>query len=329
MPAGMLFSDVHVFDGNRFCEGPRWVLAVDGKIVSIETAPIASAGEERHTGGVLFPGFVDAHVHLSFSDAASVVAGGVTAVLDLGEPEVYAFSPHAPLRWRSAGPIITAPGGYPTRSWGANGYGLEVAGRNEATDAVTRLIDHGAAMIKIAIEPGAGPVLDPATIAAIAAAAHARGSKVAAHALGASAVRTALGSGVDVLAHTPVEPLPDDLVVALGSAGVTVISTVRAFGAKSSTIANLRALAEAGCPVAYGTDLGNDGIRPGIDVAELEILEDVLGGREPALAAATSVAGTLAGVDARIAEGVAADLVWCPSFASFADLGRVEVWMGA
>jgi imidazolonepropionase-like amidohydrolase len=108
-----------------------------------------------------------------------------------------------------------------------------------------------------------------------------------------------------------------------------VISTVRAFGAKTSTIANLEALAAAGCPIVYGTDLGNEGISPGIDAAELEILERALGGRDRALAAATSGAGALAGVGGTIAVGAPADLVWCPRFEGFADLHRVEVWMGA
>jgi imidazolonepropionase-like amidohydrolase len=329
MPAEMLFEDVLVFDGERFMDGPRWVLVVDGRIAAIERTPIPRPAEERRTGGALLPGFVDAHVHLSFFDAESVMAGGVTAVLDLGEPEAYAFSPHAPLHFRAAGPLITAPGGYPTRSWGANGYGLEVAGPADASEAVARLVGRGAAMIKVAIEPAAGPVLDLETIRAVTDAAHVRGLKVAAHALGATAVRLALETGVDVLAHTPVESLSEPLVEALGSAGVAVVSTVRAFGSSESTIANLRGLAAAGCTVAYGTDLGNDGIVPGVDAAELEILDGVLGGRERALAAATSVAGSLAGVGGRIAEGAPADLVWCSSFGPFADLRHAEVWIGA
>lgn len=325
----MLFEDVRVFDGRRFLDGPRWVLADAGRVAAIEGAPIGTANEDRRAGGALFPGFVDAHVHLSFFDELAVLTGGVTAVLDLAEPETYAFAPHAPLRWRASGPLITAPGGYPTRSWGEHGYGLEVAGPSEAREAVARLADFGAAMIKVAIEPSAGPVLEPESLAALIDAAHGRGLKVAAHALDAASVAAALNAGVDVLAHTPVEPLPDPLVAALGSAGVTVISTVRAFGAKASTVANLEALAAAGCPVVYGTDLGNEGISPGIDAAELEILERALGGPEHALAAATSAAGALAGVGGTISVGAPADLVWCPSFDGFADLRHVEVWMGA
>ena len=325
----LVFEGVRVFDGEHFLDGERWVLVAGGRVTAIERAAIVRIAAETRSGGALLPGLVDAHVHLSFSTARAVFRGGITSVLDLGEPLAYAFADHAPLRFQAAGPFITAPGGYPTRSWGANGYGLEVASAADAREAVAMLADRGAAMIKVAIEPGQGPVLDAATLDAVVSAAHARSLKVAAHALGAAPVRAALEAGVDVLAHTPVERLPDALVKEAGARGVTVISTVRAFGGNASTRANLAALAAAGCPVAYGTDLGNDGIAPGIDTGEIEILEEALGGRERALAAATSVAGALAGSSGRMSVGSPADLVWYPRLDSPGDLRRdIQVWTG-
>ncbi|MGH2725510.1 MAG: amidohydrolase family protein, partial [Actinomycetota bacterium] len=199
----------------------------------------------------------------------------------------------------------------------------------QARDGVALLSASGAAVIKVAIEPAGGPMLDPETLRAVVAAAHERGLKVVAHALTTASVRDAFGAGIDVLAHTPIEPLPDDLVEALGASGATVISTLRAFGASDVACANLAGLAAAGCPIAYGTDLGNGGIRPGIDADELEILSDVLGGRGRALAAATSESGALAGFDGRIAVEAPADLLWVPRFDSFADLRRdARVWIG-
>src|SRR5438552_7613722 len=90
----LLFEGVRLFDGERFLEGPRTVLVRDGSIAEISTSPIPPGGSPKRRGGVLFPGFVDAHVHLSLSDAGAVIGGGVTAVLDLGEPLAYAFSDH-------------------------------------------------------------------------------------------------------------------------------------------------------------------------------------------------------------------------------------------
>ena len=327
----LLFKDVTLFDGERFADHPRDVAVLFGAVSAVdEGISISGTGEvERVEGGFLFPGFVDAHVHLSMSEPAAVAAGGVTGVLDLGSPLAYAFSEHHPLRFAAAGPLITARRGYPTTSWGANGYGLEVADPSQARDAVALLADSGAAIIKVAIEPDGGPTLDARTLSAVADAAHRRGLKVAAHALSADAVREALTAGVDVLAHTPMEQLPEDLIASLGATGVTVISTLRAFGAHDSTRENLAALAAAGCPVAYGTDLGNGSIRPGIDPAELELLEHALGDRARALAAATSVSGALAGAGGRIAPDLPADLLWVPRFDSFDDLARdARIWIG-
>lgn len=329
MTSLLLFAGAQVFDGDRFLDGPRDVLVRDGRVAAVAPRVKAPAGADRQRGGVLFPGFVDAHVHLSFSDAASVVRGGVTAALDLGEPLGSAFSPHPPLKLRAAGPLLTAPSGYPTQSWGADGYGLEVPDAAGAREAVAMLADHGASIVKAAIEPAGGPLLPGETLRAVVEAAHARGLKVAAHALGVRPVRGALAAGVDMLAHTPTERLPDDLVRELGIRGVVVISTMRAFGAGRAARENLEALAAAGCPVAYGTDLGNGSIRPGIDAAELAIVEDALGDRERALAAATSGAAALAGTGGgRIAPGAAADLVWLPAFAGMRDLGGYkETWV--
>ena len=325
----LLFEATTVFDGRRFLDGPRWVLVRDGVVEAIESAPLDAAAAERRSGGVLLPGFVDAHVHLSFSDPAEVFAGGVTSVLDLGAPLPYAFAPHRPMRFRAAGPLLTAPGGYPTRSWGANGYGLEVTSLPAAEEAVETLADYGAAIVKVAIEPRAGAMLDDEALTTIVDAAHERKLHVAAHALGVDSVRSALRAGVDVLAHTPVERLPDDVVFEAGARGVAVISTVRAFGGDAATVENLAALAAAGCPIAYGTDLGNDGIEPGIDVEEVAILSEMFGGLDRALAAGTSVAAGIAGVGGFVSVGAPADLIWCPRLEEPADLRKdIEVWSG-
>lgn len=328
--ADLLYSGARIFDGGRFLDAPMDLLVRDGRLEALAPELTVPDDIERRAGGFLFPGFVDAHVHLSFSDPRAVVRGGVTAVLDLGEPFSYAFTSHPPVRFRAAGPLITAPGGYPTASWGANGYALEISDPASAREAVATLADRGAAIIKIAIEPAEGPLLDAGTMRAIVEAAHARGLRAAAHALSVEAVRAAITAGADVLAHTPVEPLPPELVRQLADRGVVLVSTVRAFGARRATRNNLVALANAGCPVAYGTDLGNGSIRPGLDIEELAIIEEAVGDRALALASATSVAGSLAGAGGRIAPGLPADLVWVPRFTELADLRRrADVRVGA
>lgn len=327
----VVFTGVRLFDGEHFSEGPIDVAVMFGRIAEVGRGlSIAGTGEVAHVeGGWLFPGFVDAHVHLSFSGADAVVGGGVTGVLDLGAPMAYAFAAHAPLRYATSGPLITARRGYPTTSWGANGYGLEVDDPRQARDAVGLLAASGAAIVKVAVEPRGGPLLDDATLRAVVDAAHGRGVRVAAHALDVEPVRAALEVGVDVLAHTPVERLPGDLIDELAAAGVTIISSVRAFGGNPESRENLAALARAGCAIAYGTDLGNGAIRPGIDAEELELLEAALGDRSKALAAATSTSGGLAGFGGRVVADAPADLLWVPRFDSYEDLRRdARIWIG-
>ena len=76
--------------------------------------------------GTLLPGLVDAHVHSGLVDLATVRAGGIAGVWDLGSvPDRVASLARrgAPLpRIRYAGPFLIAPGGYPSdRSWAAAG----------------------------------------------------------------------------------------------------------------------------------------------------------------------------------------------------------------
>ncbi|MGH2830500.1 MAG: amidohydrolase family protein, partial [Actinomycetota bacterium] len=248
------------------------------------------------------------HVHLSFAKPGDVARGGVTAVLDLGAPADYAFAEHPPVRFRATGPLLTAPGGYPTRSWGANGYGLAVHGPEQARTAVATLAQRGAAMIKVALH--GEPALDEDTLHEIVDAAHARSVRAVAHALTVEAVRRAAAAGADALAHTPVEPLPGDVAAACGRRHMTVISTVRAFGDGRAARDNLAALDAAGCTVVYGTDLGNEDVAPGADPDELRIVAAALGSADAAWRAATSAGASFAGFDGGcVAEGAPADLV--------------------
>jgi len=216
----------------------------------------------------LVPAFIDAHVHLSVAGpiagvAAAELRGGVAAVLDLGERERSLPFSTGPLRARWSGPLLTAPGGYPTQSWGRDGHGLELSTADEARAAVARLFAKGARFAKLAFDPRY-PVLSAPVARAAADEAHRLGMLVAAHALDPGSVRRALEAGADVLAHAPVGPMPRDLLDR--ARGLWVISTLRAFGG------SVRELREAGARVVYGTDLGNEGTAPGIDARELELL---------------------------------------------------------
>lgn len=264
----------------------------DGKV---ESVGVAAAGVERvdATGRFLTPAFIDAHVHLSYYPVAEqLLRNGVVAALDLAAP-LDAFSVDVqPLELLGSGPMITAVGGYPTQSWGRDGYGFPVANVAEAEAAVDALARDGAALIKTPFT--SEPTLADDVVAALVARAHLRGLKVAGHALGARDAERAAAAGVDVLAHTPVEPLSVSTLAAFS--GRAVISTLGAFGGSSAAVANLRALRENGATVLYGTDLGNSR-DAAIQRAELELL--VQAGLDGAaiLAAGTTVPAAFLGLD--------------------------------
>lgn len=287
----------------------------DGRIAGKAPAPPKGAQVMVANGLLLAPAVLDAHVHLSVPGDLREVARdelkrGVAAVLDLGEPErLLSLLPGlAPLRVRFAGPLLTAPKGYPTQSWGADGYGLELTTEKAAREAVARLAASGARFLKLAFDSRFAQ-LSPEVAHAACDAAHARGMLVAAHALEVDAVSRALAAGADVLAHAPVEELPAELIDQIGSRKLWVISTLHAFGGLG--VANLRALHKAGARIVYGTDLGNTGTAAGIDPHELELLASAGLSAAEIVAAATSGAAELLGYPdlGRLDTGCAASLL--------------------
>jgi imidazolonepropionase-like amidohydrolase len=191
----------------------------------------------------------------------------------------------------AAGPILTSTGGYPSRSWGADGFAVFADTPADARHAVRELAVSGADVIKIALEPRQGwPVMGPATVRAAVDTAHAAGLGVVAHALTAEMVARAVSAEVDELAHVPTERLGDELVELLAIRRIAVVSTLQTFfseGLGRTAGANAVDFVAAGVVLRYGTDLGNAGTRPGVDPRELDRLADSGLGRLGALRAAT------------------------------------------
>lgn len=245
------------------------------------------------TGSFLAPGFIDSHTHLLYlPNSEGLARNGIVAAVDLAAPLVAFDTDFAPLTALLAGPMVTAVMGYPTLSWGSDGYGIECADAAAAEAAVDTLHDLGARVIKLPVTSGAQ--LDDLALAAAAARAHEYGLPVASHALSDEYAARAALAGADVLAHTPTSPLaPATLDVWSKRA---VISTLRAFGGGGAAIANLSALHAAGARVLYGTDYGNSTVA-GIDGGELALLATA--GLSPAeiLAAGTSAPAEFWGLD--------------------------------
>jgi imidazolonepropionase-like amidohydrolase len=244
------------------------VVVREGRIVAVggknETGlPVIDA-----TGTWVVPGVIDSHVHLRYLPAGDeMVAGGVVGAVDLAAPLDFVGERPGGLQMVHTGPMITAAGGYPTRSWGAAGYGLEVSDVASAVAAVDQLDALGVAAVKLPVT--GDPVLDDSALIAAADRAHALKLRVASHAVGDASAARARAIGADALAHTPTETLSSATVDAWRHGAV--VSTLRAFGGGSATIGNLTRLREAGATVLYGTDFGNTR-DAGVDKAELELL---------------------------------------------------------
>jgi imidazolonepropionase-like amidohydrolase len=276
----------------RFLE-PAQVVC-DGGVVTYagEATYIGHADRELALGFVM-PAVADRHVHIELSSPAAVLAGGVTAVRDLAWPaarilpladasELPTFD--GPLI-RAAGPMLTAPGGYPTRDgWAPPGTGREVTSPEDAASAVEELARLGAAAIKVSLNAEAGPTPSDAELAAICDAAHTAELPVTAHAQGAGQVERALGAGVDELAHTPWTRLADP-VIETAASRIRIVSTldILSFGRDTPEIRtaldNLRRFHVAGGSIVYGTDLGNGEIPPGIHEREARLMREA--GMEP------------------------------------------------
>ena len=253
-------------DGNTAEPGGAWIVrgardvnqrevtfGVDGThIVSLDDVPKPSSSIDLD-GYYVVPAFIDSHVHLSYYAVADrLPLGGVVGAADFAAP-LPSLALASPIFVVHAGPMLTPLGGYPTESWGRDGYGLELASSADAAAAVDRLLDAGASFVKAPLSGAAG--LDDATLAAVALRAHERGARVALHALAAADAERAAASQADILAHTPADPLPASVIDAWGSR--TVVSTLAAFGAGAASVENLRAFAARGALILYGTDLGN------------------------------------------------------------------------
>lgn len=262
------------------CEG--------GVIVEVgRVQPVPETDGLIEADGFLIPAGADRHVHVELGDPVAIVRGGVTAVRDLAWPAERIFpladaseAPgfNGPLI-RAAGPMLTAPGGYPTKeAWAPEGTGFEVPDPASAASAVADLAARGSVAIKVSLNAEAGPTPSDAVLTAICDAALEHDLPVTAHAQGRGQVERALGAGVRELAHTPWSERLEDSLLAAAAERMRWISTLDIHGFGRDTpelrcaLDNLARFHRAGGDIAYGTDLGNGPIPSGVHVTELQWL---------------------------------------------------------
>ena len=230
-------------------------------------------------GRTILPGFINAHVHAAYSAwiLKAWAKGGVTTVRDLG-----AFGPYTRAKFVTrdtlnanpkcarlfaVGSFINAEGGYPIAYWG--GHAVTVTSPEEARQAVNKLIDDGADVIKTAMESGYAfgqsgwPLLSPWEATALVDTAHERGKPVTAHVTSARDLERALDAGVDEIAHMVVDKLSEQLISRMIETGTRWVPTLELWQGVSRiysipygsmAIKNLALFIEAGGEVVFGTD---------------------------------------------------------------------------
>jgi len=255
---GRLFdgTGAAALDGGTVVVDGRRITAVgpDADVVIPDTARVIDAG-----GGLIMPGIIDNHMHALWPNSPLTTEGedtmtpwlqaGVTTLVDTGSIRHTARAGRAlvesmehPPRFFMAGPIITVPGGYPTtrREFDMKMYAWTVEGPEEAYEVTSTIIDQeGADLIKVAIEtgfdtdydaPDGWPTLSMEELEAVVRAAHERNVMVRAHVTNPGEALAAARAGLDVLAHTPIHEMPDDVLQECADAGLIFVSTANIWG---------------------------------------------------------------------------------------------------
>lgn len=315
----MITAD-RVFDGTRVLHHTG-VLVHGGRIVEMGLVKARPVRTIALGDATILPGLVDLHVHVPGDALTS--RNGLMTVRDVGISEDALrppFEPPGRPRTIEAGPLLTVPRGYVADS----SIGLVVTSPSTARAAVRRLIGHGAALIKIALEDGGVArmhlsMLTLAEVRAIVEEAHRHGRIVTAHALEQSGVDRALAGQVDELAHMPCYRIRAESMRELARRGIPVVGTLHVPAAAHAAtpsftcpdaVANARIFVAAGGTLLYGSDMGYVGIPRDVDVAELMLMRRA--GLDPVevLRAATAKAGAELGrpLLGSLASGSPADL---------------------
>jgi len=306
----LLIAAARVFDGNAI-RNDAAVLIADGKIARIDSREAFKEVEADTLDlgdATLLPGFIELHAHLTYQHvpAETVLRHGITTLRDVGGPLHQPYGGDGRLRLLTSGPILTAPAGYPIPSLGETDIALPVADEQQAREAVRKLVAGGAAVIKVALEPGgesgapwsAGhahshghqhehgataavaaswPLLQANVVKAIVDEAHLLQRKVSAHLAEAKGAQLALDAGIDEWAHTPCETLPDAQLQRAVAQQVKIVSTIDTLSKCPGVSSNVKRLAELGAEFLYGAEIAHPDIPWGIDGQELLYLQDLAG----------------------------------------------------
>ncbi len=296
--APVLIHAARVFDGNNMRTNTS-VLVIGGVVAQIDAREAFKSGAAKVIDlgdATLLPGFIELHAHLAFQHIPvdTVLKHGITTIRDVGGPLHPPYGGDGSLRVLTSGPIITAPGGYPIAELGTENIAIAVATEQQAREVVRTLINGGAVVIKVALEPGgeAGapwsshhadsgphrktshskkpwPLLSEHIVKAIVDEAHQQGLKVTAHIGEAKGAKIAIDAGIDEWAHVPCDMIPEALLKKAVSQQVKTITTLDTLSKCTGAARNARVFAALGGELLYGAEIAHPDIPWGIDAQEL------------------------------------------------------------
>jgi predicted amidohydrolase YtcJ len=305
--APVLIHAARVFDGNSFRSNMS-VLVTGGIIAKIDTREAFKFSNVKILdlgNATLLPGFIELHAHLGFQQVPAdiVLKHGITTLRDVGGPLHKPYGGGGSLRVLTSGPIITARNGYPIPGMGTENIAIAVSSEQQARETVHKLIDGGAVVIKVALEPGgeAGapwmsghhhaahessshkvalskknwPLLPEAIVRAIVDEAHKQGLKVTAHIGEAKGAKLAIAAGIDEWAHMPCDLIPEALLKRAAIQNVKIVTTLDTLSKCSGVARNSDIWAALGGEFLYGAEIAHPDIPWGIDAQELTAMMDM------------------------------------------------------
>ena len=263
-PEELTLSNVTILGSGSFA-GQRANIIIGGEyIVEINASEPADLNQENRW---MIPAFIDSHVHFAYlPKSKEMLEGGICAAVDLASPESFLLEDITPMKMIYSGPMITSELGYPTQSWGADGYGIQCSTADCVVSNIEQLHSKGATVIKL---PLVEPLLEDELLTIGVERSHTLGLKVVSHAMNDNVVQLAAQMNMDILAHCPTSYLSDQTIELWSSR--TLIPTLNAFGGSSTAADNLRRFREVGTTILYGTDFGNDN-QVGIHSEEIELM---------------------------------------------------------
>lgn len=295
----IILTNGTLIDGTGHDPWPgAFVVIENGVITDVGTAADKADPSDAKVynldGSTIMPGFFNCHVHDGYNERNLLAWAreGVTTIRDLGGNPAYDLfgfrdrvnKQPSMSRLVAAGPMVTVPNGYPGIPWNSP-IGYSILSPEDAREKINLLLDHGADLIKIAVESGGEfgrdiPTLSPEEARAICQVAHERGAPVSAHVLTSDDLARAIAAGVDDIAHMVIDDPPDSLLREMVSRDIYWVPTLELWhcvgGLRTNkAVANLRRFIQAGGKVALGTDY--DGYAcafdPGMPMTEIDRMQ--------------------------------------------------------